>query len=93
MAITPRRVALAVYALEEIMITKTHYAAWIIAALSGGALACESAPARARAPRPTSTAVFETRAGFTVEHFRHNGNDCYVRGADAIACVRAEVQP
>lgn len=71
------------------MITRAHIAAWIIAALSGGALACETAPAEARAPRPTSVVVFETRAGFTVEHFRHNGNDCYVRGSDAIACVPA----
>lgn len=69
------------------MITKAHYAAWIIAALSGGALACESKAAEAAPPRPLPD---------DVRHFRHNGNDCYLYErrivghlAVALACVRA----
>jgi hypothetical protein len=69
------------------VITRAHVLAWTIAALSGGALACETKPAEAGTP-PTS----ELPAG--VDYFRHNGNDCYfystVTGhTAALACTRA----
>lgn len=67
------------------MITRAHILAWTIAALSGGVIACETAPAKAGTPRTLPDDVW---------HFRHNGNDCYVYERYAakvatMACVPA----
>lgn len=70
------------------MITKAHYLAWTIAALSGGALACESTAEGAPVPAPAREVVYTPDIGEAVEYFRHNGNDCYVYRAHAIACVK-----
>lgn len=72
------------------VITRAHYAAWTIAALSGGALACETAPACAGPVPVAALQSPRTKVAPRVEHFRHNGNDCYIYQTYAIACVRAE---